>query len=113
MPEIESVIRKLGIYSTLKGFHYIVYAVYLVQQDSKYLQYITKRLYPQIASHFNTTTARVERNIRNAIVLMWDRGNRGFLNEIAGYKLMYKPNFGELIDMIVSFMKQRENYSLF
>ena len=64
---------------------------------------ITKVLYPTVAKHFKTTSSRVERAIRHAIEVAWDRGNVETLNEFFGYTISNskgKPTNSEFISMI-------------
>ncbi len=100
--ETKLLIHKLGISSKYAGFDMLIYAVNLTCENEDMLKSITKKLYPQIAKHFNTSSLCVERNIRTVINVCWEKGNRELLNEIAGYPLKEKPSVSEFIDIIAT-----------
>ena len=64
-PEIEYLIRSLGIGATYRGYEYLIYGIRLCLSDENYLLFVSKYLYPDIARHYNTTSYSVERNIRD------------------------------------------------
>ena len=66
-PEIEYLIRSLGIGATYRGYAYLIYGTRLCLSDENYLLFVSKYLYPDIARHYNTTSYSVERNIRTVI----------------------------------------------
>ena len=105
------IVRKLGIHSIYCGYFYLIYAIDLAAQNSNYLQAITKWLYPEVASRFNTSCSRVERGIRTVVNFCWQEGNRTFLNEMAGYPLSRKPTSGEFIAILTEYLKQTQNIS--
>ena len=86
--EMESMITNLlhtvGVPSHLKGYRYLKDAIKLVVDDLQLLSHITKELYPELASKFDTTVSRVERAIRHAIEVSWNRGNWDLMEEIFG-----------------------------
>ncbi len=108
MKKIETLIHRLGICSVYHGYHYLSYALELVLHDEEYLLYITKRLYPDIAKHFHTPSAKVERSIRTAITICWNEGNRNLLIKIAGYPLTRKPTAGEFISILSFYLRLKE-----
>ena len=65
--EIAYVLKQIGINQDLKGYKYIKYATDLIMQDDKYLDFITKELYPALAEQFHTRPTAVERAIRHAV----------------------------------------------
>lgn len=73
---ITSIMHEIGIPAHIKGYHYLRYAVELVITDLELLGAVTKKLYPEVAEKFDTTPSRVERAIRHAIEVGWDRGNK-------------------------------------
>jgi len=77
--------ERIGMPSHLKGYHYLIEAMVLVVQDHTLASQVTKELYPRIAERFQTTAIRVERAIRNAIEITWERGNITQLNELFSY----------------------------
>jgi two-component system response regulator (stage 0 sporulation protein A) len=72
---ITSILHEMGVPAHIKGYHYIRHAVELVVDDIDLLGAVTKKLYPEVAEEFNSTSSRVERSIRHAIEVVWDRGN--------------------------------------
>jgi two-component system response regulator (stage 0 sporulation protein A) len=78
---ITSILHEMGVPAHIKGYHYIRYAVELVVDDIDLLNAVTKRLYPDVAEEFNSTSSRVERSIRHAIEVVWDRGNESALKK--------------------------------
>ena len=96
---------KIGLYSNLMGFDYLICAVGEVFHNPRCLHSITKDLYPKIAKQFKTTATGVERNIRNAIETAC---NRGKLREIANtfyganFSKYEKPTNGEFISFITN-----------
>ena len=84
---ITKMLHELGIPSHIKGYQYIREAVNIIFENPSVIGGITKELYPQLAHKFNTTTSRVERAIRHAIEVSWNRGNLDFMEEIFGYSV--------------------------
>lgn len=96
-------IQQLGVPAHIKGYQYIRDAITMVINDMDAINSITKILYPTVAKHFNTTPSRVERAIRHAIEVAWDRGNPDVLNDMFGYTILSskgKPTNSEFIAMI-------------
>lgn len=101
---VTEIIRNLGIPPHLSGYHYIRYGIILSMCDDEYLSSITKSLYPDIAKKFKTTPSRVERAIRNAIEVVFKRGDLNLLNEYFGYTVdpeKGRPTNSEFIALIV------------
>ena len=82
---ISEMMLDMGIPVHLKGYHYMRTAVLLSVEDMKVVGSVTKLLYPEIAKRYNTTDGKVERAIRNAIEISWERGNRQTFEELFGY----------------------------
>ena len=100
---ITDVIHRIGIPAHIKGYHYLRYAILLSVNDANMTGSITKVLYPAVADSFKTTPSRVERAIRHAIELAWDRGDVDTLNGIFGYTVRNskgKPTNSEFIALI-------------
>ena len=96
-------IQQLGVPAHIKGYQYIRDAIAMVIEDMDSINSITKVLYPTVAKHYNTTPSRVERAIRHAIEVAWDRGNPDVLNDFFGYTILSskgKPTNSEFIAMI-------------
>ncbi len=75
----------LGIPSHFKGYHYLMEAITLVAIDNSWIREITKRLYPIVGRTYGTTPSQVERSIRHAIEMAWDRGDIDALNQFFPY----------------------------
>ena len=84
---ITKMLHELGIPSHIKGYQYIRKAIEMIFDDPGIIGGITKELYPTLAGKFQTTTSRVERAIRHAIEVSWNRGNIDFMEELFGYSV--------------------------
>jgi two-component system response regulator (stage 0 sporulation protein A) len=107
---VTDIIHQVGIPAHIKGYHYLRYAIILSLDDVDMLDSITKKLYPSIAAHFNTTSSRVERAIRHAIEIAWDRGDIDVLNNLFGYTINIakgKPTNSEFIALITDNLRLR------
>lgn len=82
---ITRIMLDLGVPAHLKGYHYIREAILLSEQDIEVVSSVTKLLYPEIARSYKTTSQKVERAIRNAIEVSWNRGNTDTMEELFGY----------------------------
>ena len=97
---ITKVLHELGIPSHIKGYQYIREGVTLVYNNPKIIGGITKELYPEIAKKYHSTTSRVERAIRHAIEISWNRANWDFMEDLFGYSVdidKAKPTNSEFI----------------
>ena len=106
-PDIEgmvtNIIHEVGIPAHIKGYQYLRHAIMMAVKDLDVINSITKELYPTVAKDFNTTPSRVERAIRHAIEVAWDRGDTDVLNSFFGYTIANskgKPTNSEFIAMI-------------
>ncbi len=100
---VTDVIHEIGIPAHIKGYQYLRHAIMMVVKDLDIINSITKELYPTVAKDFNTTPSRVERAIRHAIEVAWDRGDTEVLNSFFGYTIANskgKPTNSEFIAMI-------------
>ncbi len=82
---ITIVIQRLGLPAGSKGYNYARYALHLILNDKKILQAMTKKLYPAIAEHFSATSSRVERDIRHAVEVAWNKGDIAYIERLFGY----------------------------
>lgn len=101
--EVTKMIQQMGVPAHVKGYQYLRDAIVYVIKDVSLLGAVTKELYPMIAKKYNTTPSRVERAIRHAIELAWDRGNIEFMNKFFGYTINVdrgKPTNSEFIAMV-------------
>ncbi len=106
-PDIEAqvtkIIHQIGVPAHIKGYQYLRTAILLTVRDSDVINSVTKVLYPTVAKKYQTTTSRVERAIRHAIEVAWDRGDVETLNSYFGYTIQNergKPTNSEFIAMI-------------
>ena len=100
---VTECIHELGVPAHIKGYQYIRTAIMMVVQDMDMLNFITKRLYPEIAKSYGTTSSRVERAIRHSIEVAWSRGKPEVMNDIFGYTIHTgkgKPTNSEFIAMV-------------
>ncbi len=100
---ITDIIHQIGVPAHIKGYHYLRYSIIISIKDPEIINSVTKLLYPEVAKHFNTTSSRVERAIRHAIEVAWDRGDVNVLNSYFGYTVHNsrgKPTNSEFIAMI-------------
>lgn len=82
---ITNIMLDIGVPAHLKGYHYMRDAILLCGRDMEAVTRVTKLLYPTIAKRFKTTDQKVERAIRNAIEVSWNRGNTDTFEEMFGY----------------------------
>lgn len=106
-PDLESqvtqVIHQIGVPAHIKGYQYLRSAIIMAINDTEIINYVTKMLYPSVAKKYQTTSSRVERAIRHAIEVAWDRGDIETLNSYFGYTIQNnrgKPTNSEFIAMI-------------
>lgn len=97
---VTKMLHELGIPSHIKGYSYIREAVCIIFGNPEIIGGITKELYPELAAKYNTTVSRVERAIRHAIEVSWNRGNLDFMEELFGYSVdidKAKPTNSEFV----------------
>ncbi len=82
---VTKIMLDMGVPAHLKGYHYLRAAILLSERDMETVSSVTKLLYPEIAKKFRTTDQKVERAIRNAIEVSWERGNPDTFMELFGY----------------------------
>jgi len=100
---LSNILSIIGIAANIKGFGYIKESVKICIADQQIVGAITKSLYPAVAAKFNTSASKVERAIRHAIQVCWDRGRLEKLNEIFGIPVIEKndkPTNGEFISYL-------------
>ena len=100
---VTQMIHSVGVPAHIKGYQYLRTAIMMVISDMDTINSITKVLYPGVAKSYNTTASRVERAIRHAIEVAWDRGDIDTLNSYFGYTVQNnrgKPTNSEFIAMI-------------
>ena len=100
---VTSIIHEIGVPAHIKGYQYLREAIMIAVDDMEVINAITKVLYPQVAKTFSTTPSRVERAIRHAIEVAWDRGDLETLQRFFGYTVSNtkgKPTNSEFIALI-------------
>ena len=110
--DVTDMIHEIGVPAHIKGYQYLREAIMMSVEDSEMLGSITKVLYPTIARKYQTTSSRVERAIRHAIEVAWNRGKMETLDAMFGYTINTgkgKPTNSEFIALIAD--KIRMQYS--
>ncbi len=100
---VTAIIHEIGVPAHIKGYQYLREAIMIAVEDMDVINAVTKILYPEVARRFNTTASRVERAIRHAIEVAWDRGDLETLQKYFGYTVSNakgKPTNSEFIAMI-------------
>lgn len=101
--QVTSIIHQIGVPAHIKGYQYLRTAIIITIEDNDIINSVTKILYPSVAKMYSTTSSRVERAIRHAIEVAWDRGDVEVLNSYFGYTIQNnrgKPTNSEFIAMI-------------
>lgn len=107
---VTEMIHQLGVPAHIKGYHYLRSAIVHCVEDGEMLECVTKLLYPTVAQEFQTTPSRVERAIRHAIEIAWDRGDVETLNSYFGFTVNTgkgKPTNSEFVALIADRIKLR------
>ena len=85
---VSEVLKECGVPAHIRGYRYVRCAIIIAMENPNIS--MTKELYPRVANEFETTASRVERAIRHAVELAWERGNIDVLNEIFGHSVADK-----------------------
>jgi two-component system response regulator (stage 0 sporulation protein A) len=100
---VTSIIHEIGVPAHIKGYQYLREAILIAVDNMDVINAVTKVLYPEVAKRYGTTASRVERAIRHAIEVAWDRGDIETLQKYFGYTVSNskgKPTNSEFIAMI-------------
>lgn len=100
---VTAIIHEIGVPAHIKGYQYLREAIIMTVEDMDVINAVTKVLYPEVARKFGTTASRVERAIRHAIEVAWDRGDLDTLQKYFGFTVSNskgKPTNSEFIAMI-------------
>lgn len=111
---ITKILHELGVPSHIKGYQYIREGISIIYENPDVIGGITKELYPDIATKFETTVSRVERAIRHAIEVSWNRGNWDLMEEIFGHSVdidKAKPTNSEFIVTVADKLRLEFHYS--
>ena len=101
--EVTAIIHEIGVPAHIKGYQYLREAIMMTVENMDVINAVTKILSPEVVKRFNTTASRVERSIRHAIEVAWDRGDLETLQKYFGYTVSNakgKPTNSEFIAMI-------------
>ena len=112
--QVTKVIHQIGVPAHIKGYQYLRCAIIMTVNDNDIINSVTKILYPTVAKQFGTTSSRVERAIRHAIEVAWDRGDVDTLNSYFGYTIQQgrgKPTNSEFIAMIADNLRLSHKFS--
>ena len=112
--QITEIMHQIGVPAHIKGYHYLRESIILSVQQPEIINSITKQLYPTVAKTFSTTSSRVERAIRHAIEVAWDRGDIDVLNSYFGYTIHNergKPTNSEFVAMIADKIRLQKKVS--
>lgn len=111
---VSDIMHQIGVPAHIKGYQYLRTAILLTVNDPELMHSVTKVLYPTIAKMYSTTSSRVERAIRHAIEVAWDRGDVDVLNAYFGYTIQNsrgKPTNSEFIAMISDKLRLKKKVS--
>ena len=106
--KVTNILHEIGVPAHIRGYHYMREAIIMSVNDMDVLNYITKELYPSIAKKCNTTPSRVERAIRHAIEVAWNRGKIDAIDALFGYTIdnhKGKPTNSEFIALIADMLR--------
>ncbi len=101
--QVTKIIHQIGVPAHIKGYQYLRTSIMMVVKNGDVINAVTKTLYPNVAKQYSTTASRVERAIRHAIEVAWDRGDLDILNSYFGYTVQNsrgKPTNSEFIALI-------------
>ncbi len=101
--QVTEILHQIGVPAHIKGYHYLRDSIIMAVENPDIINAVTKQLYPGVAKKYGTTPSRVERAIRHAIEVAWDRGDVDILNSYFGYTIHNtrgKPTNSEFIAMI-------------
>lgn len=107
---VTEILHEIGVPAHIKGYHYLRDSIIMSVEKPDIINAVTKQLYPSVAKKYETTSSRVERAIRHAIEVAWDRGDIDVLNSYFGYTIHNdrgKPTNSEFIAMISDRLRLR------
>lgn len=108
---VTAIIHEIGVPAHIKGYHYLREAILYCIDNMGAINAVTKILYPEVAKRYNTTPSRVERAVRHAIEVAWDRGDLDTLQKYFGYtvsNIKGKPTNSEFIAMIADRLRLQQ-----
>lgn len=111
---VTDIIQKMGVPAHIKGYHYLRTAIISTINNRELMESITKQLYPSVAQKYSTTSSRVERAIRHAIEIAWNRGNNEVIGNFFGYSINRchgRPTNSEFIALITDKIRLKQKYA--
>ena len=106
--KVSEILHNLGIPSHIRGYQYIRDGILMIYKNEKYVNFITKEIYPELALKYDTTPSRVERAIRHAIEISWERGDVELMEKLFGHSVDFdrsKPTNAEYLNTIADRMR--------
>ena len=106
--QVTKIIHQIGVPAHIKGYQYLRSAIIMTMRNAEMINSITKQLYPSVAKLYGTTASRVERAIRHAIEVAWDRGDVDVINSFFGYTIQStrgKPTNSEFIALVADSLR--------
>lgn len=106
--QVTKIIHQIGVPAHIKGYQYLRSAIIMTMDNTELINSITKQLYPGVAKQYGTTSSRVERAIRHAIEVAWDRGDVDVINSFFGYTVQSnrgKPTNSEFIALVADSLR--------
>ena len=106
--KVSNLLHNLGIPSHIRGYQYIRDGILMIYNNEKYINFITKEIYPELAIKYNTTPSRVERAIRHAIEISWERGDVDLMEDLFGHSVDFersKPTNAEYLNTLADRMR--------
>ncbi len=106
--KISNLLHNLGIPSHIRGYQYIRDGILMIYNNNKYINFITKEIYPELALKYNTTPSRVERAMRHAIEISWERGDVELMDDLFGHSVNFersKPTNAEYLNTLADRMR--------
>ena len=106
--QVTKIIHQIGVPAHIKGYQYLRSAIIMTMHNTDMINSITKQLYPGVAKQYGTTSSRVERAIRHAIEVAWDRGDVDVINSFFGYTVQSsrgKPTNSEFIALVADSLR--------
>ncbi|MBQ6806657.1 MAG: sporulation initiation factor Spo0A C-terminal domain-containing protein [Lachnospiraceae bacterium] len=110
---ISRLMLELGIPAHLKGYQYLRTAIFMCIEDMELIGSVTKLLYPDLAKRYMTTDQKIERAIRNAIEVSWERGNSDLFEKLFGYcnNIEHsRPTNSEYIASVADFVRLEQGF---
>ncbi len=110
---ISGLMLELGIPAHLKGYQYLRAAITMCVEDMELIGSVTKLLYPELAKRYVTTVQKIERAIRNAIEVSWDRGNGELFEKLFGYSNSMehiRPTNSEYIASVADYVRLEQGF---